>query len=135
MICLRMHAEVAVGATKRGKKKKKARKDIWSSAQKCKSLQEILDEAEHHKYPSWMPNYASIEAAPSRHPPRHFCSVTGLVGKYRCPVTGDYLATLEAYSTHRETRLKGARQPWRSDRRASRLPLAHPDTLVCTGLV
>ena len=35
------------------------------------------------------------------------CSVTGLMGKYKCPVTGDYLATLEAYGTHRETRLKG----------------------------
>lgn len=69
--------------------------------------QEILDEAEYHKYPSWVPNYSSIAAAPSRYPPRNFCSVTGLASKYKCPVTGDYLATLEAYETHRETRLKG----------------------------
>ena len=69
--------------------------------------QEILDEAEYHKYPSWVPNYASIAAAPSRYPPRNFCSVTGLASKYKCPVTGVYLATMEAYETHRETRLKG----------------------------
>ena len=72
-----------------------------------RSIQEILDEAEYHKYPSWVPNYASIAAAPSRYPPRNFCSVTGLQGKYKCPVTGEYIATLEAYETHRETRLKG----------------------------
>ena len=66
-----------------------------------------MDEAEYHKYPSWVPNYASIAAAPSRYPPRRFCSVTGLAGKYKCPITGDYLATLDAYNTHRETRLKG----------------------------
>jgi len=97
--------EVSVDVRK--KKKKKAKRDAWNATQKCKSLQEILDEAEYHKYPSWVPNFASIAAAPSRYPPRHFCSVSGLVGKYKCPVTGDYLATLEAYETHRETRLKG----------------------------
>lgn len=106
-------AEVAVDSSKRSsskkKKKAKAKRDAWNAAQKCKSLQEILDEAEYHKYPSWVPNWASIAAAPSRYPPRHFCSVTGLAGKYKCPVTGDYLATLDAYTTHRETRLKGTR--------------------------
>ena len=65
------------------------------------------NEAEYHKYPSNGPNWASIAAAPSRYPPRRFCTVTGLAGKYKCPVTGDYLATLDAYGTHRETRLKG----------------------------
>ena len=89
------------------KKKKPKKKDIWNATQKCKTLQEVLDEAEYHKYPSWMPNYTSIAAAPSRYPPRRFCSVSGLAAKYKCPVTGDYLATLEAYGTHRETRLKG----------------------------
>jgi zinc finger HIT domain-containing protein 1 len=104
--------EVAVAGPKRGKsKKKKQKKDVWNATQKCKSLQEILDEAEYHKYPSWVPNYASIAAAPSRYPPRHFCSVTGLMGKYKCPVTGDYLATMDAYTTHRETRLKGTPLP------------------------
>ena len=93
---------------KRSSKKKKAKKrDVWNATQKCKTLQEVLDEAEYHKYPSWVPNYSSIAAAPSRYPPRRFCSVTGLAGKYKCPVTGDYLATLESYTTHRETRLKG----------------------------
>ena len=98
--------EVAVDARKKSKKKK-AKKEGWNAMQKCKSLQEILDEAEYHKYPSWVPNFASIAAAPSRYPQRQFCSVSGLMGKYKCPVTGDYLATLEAYETHRETRLKG----------------------------
>ena len=36
-----------------------------------------------------------------------FCSVTGLAGRYKCPVTGDYLSSLSAYETHRETRLVG----------------------------
>lgn len=103
-------AEIKVDGPKRGKNKKKAKKaNIWSATarDKCKSLQEIIDEAEYHKYPSWVPNYSSIAAAPSRYPPRRFCSVTGLVGKYKCPVTGDYLANIDAYTTHRETRLKG----------------------------
>lgn len=100
--------EVAVDAPKRSKKnKKKQKKDAWNAAKQCKSLQEVLDEAEYHKYPSWVPNYLSVAAAPSRYPARNFCSVTGLVGKYKCPVTGDYLATIDAYTTHRETRLKG----------------------------
>ena len=73
----------------------------------CTRAQEILDEAEYHKYPSWVPNYSSIAAGPSRYPQRNFCSVTGLQGKYKCPVTGEYMATLDAYTTHRETRLKG----------------------------
>ena len=101
-------AEVKVDGPKRGKKKKQKKRDIWSAASKCKSLQEIIDEGDYDNYPSWVPNYSSIAAAPSRYPPRRFCSVTGLSGKYKCPVTGDYLATLDAYSTHRETRLKGA---------------------------
>ena len=69
--------------------------------------QEILDEAEYHKYPSWVPNFASVAAAPSIYPKRSFCPITGLLGKYKCPMTGEYLATLPAYETHRETRLKG----------------------------
>jgi hypothetical protein len=90
-------AEVKIDGPKRGKKKKQKKRDIWSATQKCKSLNEVIDEAEYHKYPSWVPNYASIAAAPSRYPPRRFCSVTGLGGKYKCPVTGDYLATIDAY--------------------------------------
>ena len=99
--------EVAVDQPKK-KKPKKAKKALSSHlAKKCKSLQEILDEAQFHKYPSWVPNYSSIAAAPSRYPPRRFCSVTGLAGRYKCPVTGDYLSSLSAYETHRETRLVG----------------------------
>ena len=110
---LRSPTEVAVdkkkpkGRGKAEKGKKKGKKDAWNAAQKCKSLTEILDEAEYHKYPSWVPTYTSIAAAPSRYPPRKFCAVTGLAGKYQCPVTGESLATLDAYGTHRETRLKG----------------------------
>ena len=99
--------EVAVSGAKRSKKKKKKARDKWNAAQKCKTLQEVLDEAQYHKYPSWAPNWLSIAAAPSRYPPRRFCSVSGVVGKYQCPVTGDYLGSLSAYTTHRETRLKG----------------------------
>ena len=99
--------EVAVDQPKK-KKPKKAKKALSSHlAKKCKSLQEILDEEQFHKYPSWVPNYSSIAAAPSRYPPRRFCSVTGLAGRYKCPVTGDYLSSLSAYETHRETRLVG----------------------------
>ena len=90
-------AEMKVDASTKGssKKKKKAKKkDVWNAAQNCKSLQEVIDEADYHKYPSWVPTYASIAAAPSRYPPRRFCSVSGLVGKYKCPITGDYLATV-----------------------------------------
>ncbi|KOO25464.1 hypothetical protein Ctob_012001 [Chrysochromulina tobinii] len=75
--------EVAVDARKKSKKKK-AKKEGWNAMQKCKSLR-----------------------GDPRRGRRQFCSVSGLMGKYKCPVTGDYLATLEAYETHRETRLKG----------------------------
>jgi hypothetical protein len=54
-----------------------------------------------------VPNFASVAAAPSIYPKRSFCPITGLLGKYKCPMTGEYLATLPAYETHRETRLKG----------------------------
>uniref|UniRef100_A0A7S3TUL0 Vps72/YL1 C-terminal domain-containing protein n=1 Tax=Strombidinopsis acuminata TaxID=141414 RepID=A0A7S3TUL0_9SPIT len=102
--------EVAVGTSKRPANKKnkaKRKRDSWLAPQQCKSLQEVLDEAQYHKYPSWVPNYLSVAAGPSRYPPRHFCSVTGVVGKYKCPLTGEYLGSLDAYTTHRETRLKG----------------------------
>jgi hypothetical protein len=69
--------------------------------------QEIIDEAQFDHYPSWVPNFASVAAAPSIYPKRNFCTISGLMGKYKCPVTGDYVATLPAYETHRETRLKG----------------------------
>ena len=32
-------------------------------------------QAQYHKYPSWAPTYLSVAAAPSRYPPRRFCSV------------------------------------------------------------
>ena len=54
-----------------------------------------------------VPNFESVAAKPSAYPPRSFCKITGLAGKYKGPVTGEYLATLAAYETHRETRLKG----------------------------
>lgn len=72
-----------------------------------RALQEIIDDAQYDHYPSWVPNFASVAAAPSIYPKRNFCPITGLLGKYKCPMTGEYLATLPAYETHRETRLKG----------------------------
>ena len=124
-------AEVAVDAPKRKNRKKKAKNDKFGAAQKCKTLQacqinapppvgglgaksafcsplqEIIDDAQYDHYPSWVPNFASVAAAPSMYPKRSFCPITGLLGKYKCPMTGEYLATLPAYETHRETRLKG----------------------------
>ena len=84
-----------------------AAKPAFGAAQKCKTLPEIIDEAEYHRYPSWVPTYVSIAAAPSRYPPRRFCSITGYRAKYKCAVTGDYLGSVSAVATHRETRLKG----------------------------
>lgn len=95
---------------RRSKKKKRTSKDnsnSWNAAQKCKTLQEIVDEAQYDLYPSWVPTFESVAAKPSVYPKRSFCKITGLIGKYKCPVTGDYLATLPAFETHRETRLKG----------------------------
>ena len=119
-------------APKRKNRKKKVKNDKFSAAQKCKTLQactptefalpspgsilrvfarralqEIIDDAQYDHYPSWVPNFASVAAAPSIYPKRNFCPITGLLGKYKCPMTGEYLATLPAYETHRETRLKG----------------------------
>ena len=101
---------VAVSGSKRGKSKKpkkNKRRDSFLAAAKVKTLADIVDREDYSTYPSWVPNYASIVTAPPTCPPRNFCSVTGLEGKYQCPVTGEYLANLDSYSTHRETRLKG----------------------------
>ena len=97
-------AQVSV---KKQKKVQKQRRSSFGVSQKCKSLQEVIDESAYYRYPSWVPTFSSIAAKPSRYPARRFCSITGNRGKYKCGVTGDYLASVSAYTTHRETRLKG----------------------------
>mmetsp|Transcript_3422 Transcript_3422/g.9761 ORF Transcript_3422/g.9761 Transcript_3422/m.9761 type:complete len:176 (-) Transcript_3422:220-747(-) len=96
------------GARKGPKKKTRHGGDQFrEEGQKSKSFDEIVEDEQFHKYPSWVPTYENARAKPSAYPPRKFCYLTGLPGKYRCPVTGDYLATLDAYEVHQETRLKG----------------------------
>ena len=98
----RTHAHARTHAHKHGHEH-----TVAHTRHRTRRSQEILDEEQHYKYPSWVPNYTSIAAAPSRYPARRFCSVSGLQGKYKCRVTGEYLANLAAYGTHRETKLKG----------------------------
>ena len=46
---------MAVDGPKPKKKKKKVKpRDSWNAASKCKTLREVLDEAQYHKYPSWV---------------------------------------------------------------------------------
>lgn len=71
------------------------------------TFDDVVAEAQYDKLPPWVPTYVTAAARPSSRPPRHFCYLTGLPGKYKCPVTGDYLANLDAYEMHTETRLKG----------------------------
>lgn len=108
--------ELFLGEQKKGKKrgagkslKKKTRHgdQFRDESARTKSFDEILDEEQYHKYPTWVPTYLSAAVKPSTRPPRKFCYLTGLPGKYKCTVTGDYLGTLEAFETHKETRLKG----------------------------
>jgi len=51
--------EVAVSAAKKQRRKKQKKRDAWNASQQCKTLQEIIDEAQYHKYPSWVPTYVS----------------------------------------------------------------------------
>lgn len=97
------------GGAKQQKKKKTRHggDSARDEAARTKSFDEVVDEEQYHKYPSWVPTYATAAVKPSTRPPRKFCYLTGLPGKYKCPVTGDYLATLGAYEIHKETRLKG----------------------------
>lgn len=98
----------AAAAGKGSKKKTRHGGDQFrEEVTRTKTFEDIVDEEQYHKYPSWVPTYLSAAVKPSARPPRRFCYLTGLPGKYKCPVTGDYLGTLEAYETHKETRLKG----------------------------
>ncbi|KAG8467043.1 hypothetical protein KFE25_000359 [Diacronema lutheri] len=108
--------ELFLGEQKKGRKKsagKGAKKKTRGGDQfreetgRTKSFDDIVDDEQYHKFPSWVPTYLSAAVKPSTRPPRKFCYLTGLAGKYKCPVTGDYLGSLEAYETHKETRLKG----------------------------
>lgn len=108
--------ELFLGEPKKGKKKglgkgakKKTRHggDQRDDAGRAKSFDDIVEDEQYHKFPSWVPTYLSAAVKPSTRPPRKFCYLTGLPGKYKCPVTGEYLGSLDAYETHKETRLKG----------------------------
>lgn len=105
-----------LGELKKGKKKgpgKGAKKntrhggDQRDDAGRARSFDDIVEDEQYHKFPSWVPTYLSAAVKPSTRPPRKFCYLTGLPGKYKCPVTGEYLGSLDAYETHKETRLKG----------------------------
>jgi hypothetical protein len=110
-------AKMGLGEQKKGRKKapskglkKKTRQggdQFRDEGARTKTFEDIVEDEQYHKYPSWVPTYLSAAVKPSTRPARKFCYLTGLPGKYKCPVTGDYLATLDAYEMHKETRLKG----------------------------
>jgi hypothetical protein len=110
-------AQMGLGEQKKARKKapskglkKKTRQggdQFRDEGARAKTFEDIVEDEQYHKYPSWVPTYLSAAVKPSTRPARKFCYLTGLPGKYKCPVTGDYLATLDAYEMHKETRLKG----------------------------
>jgi zinc finger HIT domain-containing protein 1 len=69
-----------------------------------KSLALALNLEQYDRYPSYIPTYLSIEAAPSKFPPRHFCYICGNSSNYQCPSCGLRFCKIRCDEEHRETR-------------------------------
>ncbi|KAK3848027.1 MAG: hypothetical protein J3R72DRAFT_429695 [Linnemannia gamsii] len=78
-----------------------------------KPLNQLLDESgvlgqtlyqEQHQQSHVVPNYLTASMGPSRYPQRHFCSVCGWKGIYRCNRCGMRYCDLRCQTTHNDTR-------------------------------
>ncbi|KRX34666.1 Zinc finger HIT domain-containing protein 1, partial [Trichinella britovi] len=67
-----------------------------------KSFDQIIEDDKIHWHPD--ANYLTAKAPPSRFPSRRFCSVCGLLSKYRCTQCNAYFCTIHCKKVHTETR-------------------------------
>ncbi|KAF9924074.1 Zinc finger HIT domain-containing protein 1 [Linnemannia zychae] len=79
-----------------------------------KPLNQLLDESgliaqtllqeQQQQQQNVLPNYLTANMGPSRYPQRHFCSVCGWKGVYKCNRCGMRYCDLRCQATHNETR-------------------------------
>ncbi|KRX52587.1 Zinc finger HIT domain-containing protein 1, partial [Trichinella sp. T9] len=65
-----------------------------------KSFDQIIEDDKIHWHPD--ANYLTAKAPPSRFPSRRFCSVCGLLSKYRCTQCNAYFCTIHCKKSCRE---------------------------------
>lgn len=100
------------GKAPAAKKKKLTGRTVATSAAKAKrfrappvkSLAIALQHEQYDLYPYYIPTYISIEAAPSKFPPRHFCYICGASSNYQCPSCGLRFCKIRCDEEHKETR-------------------------------
>ncbi|KAI8096907.1 zinc finger, HIT-type containing 1 [Halteromyces radiatus] len=68
------------------------------------NLSVLLEDAHLEDYSPDIPTYLTCNAAPSKYPPRHFCSVCGFSSSYKCLRCGMKYCSLACLNTHKETR-------------------------------
>ncbi|XP_003369096.1 zinc finger HIT domain-containing protein 1 [Trichinella spiralis] len=75
-----------------------------------KSFDQIIEDDKIHWHPD--ANYLTAKAPPSRFPSRRFCSVCGLLSKYRCTQCNAYFCTIHCKKVHTETRHVDIKEEW-----------------------
>lgn len=83
-------------------KKKKRRKSGLRRLRKYNFDRVLEEEAEQDKDAEV--NYFSVQAEPSRLPPRHFCSVCGYFANYTCTKCRSRFCCVRCKATHEEHR-------------------------------
>ena len=48
------------------------------------------------------PNFISMRAQTNIYPPRSFCSICGITGKYTCPRCGERYCSLKCHNKHKD---------------------------------
>ncbi|CAO3613342.1 unnamed protein product [Cunninghamella blakesleeana] len=89
------------GLVPRKSRQKKSRTSIYSSKT---NLNTLLEEAHLEDYSPDVPTYLTCNSAPSKYPPRNFCSVCGFSSNYKCLRCGMKYCTVKCLNTHKETR-------------------------------
>ncbi|KAL1930745.1 hypothetical protein VTP01DRAFT_10907 [Rhizomucor pusillus] len=83
------------------KRHKTGKASIYSSKT---NLNVLIENARLDLLPPDTPSYLTAAAAPSKYPPRHFCSVCGFPSDYKCLRCGMKYCSVRCLGTHQETR-------------------------------
>jgi len=87
---------------KKGRKRKKESKVIEEV--KCKTLEQILEDEGYEDSGPEVMNYFKAQGAPSKKPPRKFCSVCGQESPYTCTRCSMRFCSIRCEVHHRDTR-------------------------------
>ncbi|KAL6042356.1 HIT-type domain-containing protein [Balamuthia mandrillaris] len=96
--------ELEATYTPKKKKKKTTQRDVQRQMRLVKNFNKVLENAGYENYPPHVPTYFTIAAAPSRFPPRHFCSVCGYLSSYTCTRCGLRYCCIKCKGIHEENR-------------------------------